>query len=417
MAAVTADKDPGFRIGGRPLAERLTEVLPSLAKTVLAEIVSRIPEYGHLPAEELSGDITHVIEQNLRSFIDTLRTGATPTRRELDFLRESAARRAEEGIPIDIVLTAYHIGIQAVWASLTPDARPDEVADVLAVNALTLRYLEVVTPAVGAGYLDERQTMFDDERSARHTVFSALLDGEPADVAAGQAGLRLPPCYIVLAASIGAHPDEEASGVDPLVAGRRKLRRLRVELERQIRGTVLTSLTPDGGIALLPYETPAEELSTSDWSRLRRVLADVARTAGAEVTAAAAAAGPADVPAAAKLAQDVLAVATGAGRPPGLYRLDDVLLEYQLSRPGPALDRLATRLEPLNGNEELLQTLETFLRHGGRRQTATAVGVHPNTVDYRLRRIAELTGLDPTRLEHIALLSAALVARSAAARD
>ncbi|WP_394361828.1 PucR family transcriptional regulator [Amycolatopsis sp. SB7-3] len=410
---MTGDKDPGFRIGGRPLAERLTEVLPSLAKTVLSEIVLRIPEYGLLPAEELSGDITHVIEQNLRSFIDTLRTGATPTRRELDFLRESAARRAEEGIPIDVVLTAYHIGIQVVWASLTPDARPDEVADVLAVNALTLRYLEVVTPAVGAGYLDERRTMFDDERSARHTVLSALLDGEPAEVAAGQAGLRLPPCYIVLAASVGAHPDEEVDGVDPLVAGRRKLRRLRVELERQIRGTVLTSLTPDGGLALLPHETAADELSTRDWARLERVLADVARTAGAEVIAGTAAAEPSGVPAAAKLAQDVLAVATGTGRPPGLYRLDDVLLEYQLSRPGPALDRLATRLTPLDGNEELLQTLETFLDRGGRRQTAAALHVHPNTVDYRLRRIAELTGLDPTRLEHIALLNAALAARAA----
>ncbi|WP_181771585.1 PucR family transcriptional regulator [Amycolatopsis pittospori] len=408
--------DPGFLIGGRPLAERLTDVLPSLTKAVLGEIVTRIPEYGLLPAEELSGDITHVIEQNLRSFIDTLRTGAMPAREEIDFLRESAARRAEEGIPIDIVLTAYHIGIQVVWASLTPDVRPEEVTDVLAVHQLTLRYLEVVTPAVGAGYLDERRTMFDDERSARHTVLSALLDGESADVAAGQAGLRLPPCYVVLAASVGAHPDEEANGVDPLVAGRRKLRRLRVELERQIRGTVLTSLTPEGGIALLPHEDTAGELSTHDWARLERILADVARTAGAEVIAGAAAAEPAQLPAAAKLAQDVLAVATASGRPPGLYRLDDVLLEYQLSRPGPALDRLATRLEPLDGNEELLQTLETFLRRGGRRQTAAALHVHPNTVDYRLRRIADLTGLDPTRLEHIALLNAALAARTVTGR-
>ncbi|WP_410659422.1 PucR family transcriptional regulator [Amycolatopsis sp. lyj-112] len=411
------DKRPEFFIGGRPLPERLTAALPSLTRTVLAEIVSRVPEYGLLPAEELSGDITHVIEQNLRSFIDTLHTGATPSQEERDFLRESAARRAEEGIPIDIVLTAYHIGIQVVWASLTPDVRPEEVADVLAVNALALRYLEVVTPAVGAGYLDERQTMFDDERSARHTVLSALLDGDSADVAAGQAGLRLPPGYIVLAVSVGIHPDEEASGVDPLIAGRRKLRRLRVELERQIRGTVLSSLTPEGGIALLPYETAADQLSTSDWSRLERVLADVARAAGAEVTAGAAVAETAGLPAAAELAQDVLAVATGSGRPPGLYRLDDVLLEYQLSRPGPALDRLATRLEPLDGNEELLQTLETFLRCGGRRQTAAALHVHPNTVDYRLRRIADLTGLDPTRLEHIALLNAALSARSAAGRE
>ena len=39
--------------------------------------------------------------------------------------------------------------------------------------------------------------------------------------------------------------------------------------------------------------------------------------------------------------------------------------------------------------------------------------MHPNTVDYRLRRIAELTGLDPTSITDIALINAALAARAA----
>jgi hypothetical protein len=107
---------------------------------------------------------SRVIDQTLRSFVSVLRTQELPTREELDFLCESAARQAEEGIPIDIVLTAYHIGIHVVWESLTPVVLPKEVGDVMAVNAWALRYLELVTPAVSAGYLDERQTMYDDER-------------------------------------------------------------------------------------------------------------------------------------------------------------------------------------------------------------------------------------------------------------
>ncbi|MFI6025673.1 PucR family transcriptional regulator [Amycolatopsis magusensis] len=387
-------------VGGRPLHERLTEGLAAYTGMVLAAVTARVPAYRLLPAEELSGDITKVIEQNLRSFTAVLRTRDLPAQAELDFLRESAARRAEEGIPIDIVLTAYHIGIQVVWESLTGEVRPAEVDDVMAVNALALRYLELVTPAVGAGYLDERQAVFDDERSARHTLLSALLDGTPPVAA----GLRLPPGYAVLALEIGAHADESADGVDPMVAGRRKLRRLRVELERQIRDPVLSSLTPEGGIALVP------DTSTPDWSRLTRILADVSRAAGAEITAGAAAAEPADVPAAATLAREVLRVARTSGRGPGLYRLDDVLLEYQMSRPGAALDRLSAMLAPLSGNGELVRTLETYLRHGSRRPTATELHVHPNTVDYRLRRITELTGLDPTRVSDVALLRAALTA-------
>lgn len=64
-------------------------------------------------------------------------------------------------------------------------------------------------------------------------------------------------------------------------------------------------------------------------------------------------------------------------------------------------------------NEELLETLRAFLRHSGRRPAASFLHVHPNTVDYRLRRITNLTGLDPTRVGDAALLGAALAAHTA----
>ncbi|WP_086662858.1 PucR family transcriptional regulator [Lentzea kentuckyensis] len=377
-----------FVIGGRPVASRLVAEMPAFVRQVLAKITERVPAYQQLPGEELAGDITRVIEQTLRAFADVLRTGTLPTGEELRFLRESAARRAEEGVPIDVVLTAYHVGIQVVWEALVPDARPDEVGQVLELNALAMRYLQVVTPAVSAGYLDERQTMFDDERSARHTLLTSLLDGS------AKAGP-----YVVLALHVPPHPDELLPDVDASVAGRRKLRRLRTELERHSREPVLSSLTPDGGIALLPGE---------DFP-LDRIVADVTRSAGVPLTVAAVAAPPSGVAAAARLAREVLLVAVRSG--PGLYRLTDVLLEYQLSRPSAALEPLASIVDPLS--DELVETLEVYLRRGSRRPAATELHVHPNTVDYRLRRVAELTGLDPTRIEHVTLLTAALAARRA----
>lgn len=377
-----------FVIGGRPLAARLVAEMPAFVRRVLAEITERVPAYQQLPGEELAGDITRVIEQTLRAFADVLHTGALPTGDELRFLRESAARRAEEGVPIDVVLTAYHVGIQVVWEALVPEARPEEVGQVLELNALAMRYLQVVTPAVSAGYLDERQTMFDDERSARHTLLTSLLDGSQ------EAGP-----YVVLALHVPPHPDELTPDVDASVAGRRKLRRLRTELERHSREPVLSSLTPDGGIALLPGE---------DFP-LDRIVADVTRAAGVPLTVAAVAAPPSGVATAARLAREVLVVAVRSG--PGLYRLSDVLLEYQLSRPSAALEPLASIVSPLS--DELVETLEVYLRRGSRRPAATELHVHPNTVDYRLRRVAELTGLDPTRIEHVTLLTAALAARRA----
>ncbi len=374
-----------YVIGGRPLAARLVAEMPSFVRRVIASLVERVPSYAQLPAEELDGDIYRVTEHTLRAFAAVLASGELPADDDLRFLRESAARRAEEGVPIDVVLTAYHVGIQVVWETLVPEARPEEVRDVLALNALVMRYLQLVTPVVSAGYLDERQAMFDFERSAR------------AELLSGTREARGP--HVVLALHVPPHPDELLAGVDASVAARRKLRRLRAELERHSREPVLSSLTSDGGIALLP----GEDLP------LERIVSDVSRASGVPLTVAAVAAPPTGVAAAAGLAREVLAVAMRSG--PGLYRLSDVLLEYQLSRPSAALEPLAGIVAPLT--DELVQTLEVYLRRGSRRPAASELHVHPNTVDYRLRRVAELTGLDPTRIEHVTLLTAALAARRA----
>ena len=59
------------------------------------------------------------------------------------------------------------------------------------------------------------------------------------------------------------------------------------------------------------------------------------------------------------------------------------------------------------GGADLQTTLEAFLEAGlDRRATAEALHVHPNTLDYRLRRIEEVTGLlfaDPDAVMLLAL--------------
>uniref|UniRef100_UPI003F84E5CD helix-turn-helix domain-containing protein n=1 Tax=Actinosynnema sp. TaxID=1872144 RepID=UPI003F84E5CD len=58
------------------------------------------------------------------------------------------------------------------------------------------------------------------------------------------------------------------------------------------------------------------------------------------------------------------------------------------------------------------RTLEVHLALDlDRRATAARLHLHPNTVDYRLRRIHRLTGLSPTRPQDCRSLAAALVAR------
>jgi sugar diacid utilization regulator len=89
-----------------------------------------------------------------------------------------------------------------------------------------------------------------------------------------------------------------------------------------------------------------------------------------------------------------------------------VLLEYQLTRPSEAPTGLAALLEPLERNPDLLLTLDTYLAENlDRRRTAAALHVHPNTLDYRLKRIVGLTGLEPASTSGLQLLAAASMAR------
>jgi sugar diacid utilization regulator len=122
-------------------------------------------------------------------------------------------------------------------------------------------------------------------------------------------------------------------------------------------------------------------------------------------------------------ARDALAGLRAAPARPGAPRpvaADDLLPERAL-----AGDRVAHRklvadyVDPLAAaGGELLATLSTFLDGGGALEScARALFVHANTVRYRLRRVRELTGLQPTDpRDALVLRIAVLAARLAPGR-
>ncbi|TCC64821.1 PucR family transcriptional regulator [Kribbella pittospori] len=371
--------------------EILRTRLSRLVDEVLERLVAEIPLYAQLPEEELHGDIRLITERTLRAFAETFRTGVVPTGETLDPLRESATRRAEEGVPLEALLAAYHLGGKVCADHVAAGFRPEELSDAIALNRLILDFLQRVTAIVSASYFEERQSIAGEDQATRQSVFAALLDGRPVEE-------RLPGEYVVVGLAIGVHPDEQQPQLDAQIVARRKLRRIRVELDR-IPGS-MSGLSADGGIALLP--APATEL---DALRLR-----LCKAAGVDVTLATTTTSPDHVPAGVTLVRDLLDVVR-IHRPPGVYQLDDLVLEYQLSRPSPARDRLAGLLDPLADRDDLMTTLRTYLgRARNRRQTAADLHVHANTVDYRLRQIGRLTGLDPVHDDQLPRIVAALVA-------
>lgn len=394
--------DRPLTIGGVPLAERV-RLAADLVNGILAELLDKIPAYRALPPEELAGDTARSVKSAIRMCATVMERRRMPTDREMEELLRHIAIRAEEGMPLEAMLSAVQMGSRTGWDLITAEAGPDDVADLRIAAGLMMDYIRTIIVATTETYLAERGSLVDQEQLAQKTLLSALLNGDKAvQEVARRVGLPLSGGYTVLEVIISSHPDESRPAIEPAVAARRKLRRVRAEL-LALGGTALAVLGPDGGTVLAPEEVGRDRLDT--------LLARMNQAAGVPVTAAAAYAPIAGVPAAARQVHEVLDVVLASGRPPGVYELEDVLLEYQLTRPGAARIRLAGLLDPIAGQAELLDTLEIHLTNDlNRRRTADRLSVHPNTVDYRMRRIAQLTGLDPTRPMELQKLSAALTA-------
>ncbi|MGD9961282.1 PucR family transcriptional regulator [Nocardioides sp.] len=100
----------------------------------------------------------------------------------------------------------------------------------------------------------------------------------------------------------------------------------------------------------------------------------------------------------ARAAMSAMRVAAGWPNRPRPVTSDDLLPERALAGDGHARRQLVAEIyTPLAESRGLLETLNTYFDHGGSIEgTARALFVHPNTVRYRLRSAADLTGLTPS---------------------
>jgi hypothetical protein len=390
------------------LAERVSVRLDALAGRMVDAFVAEIPLYAHLPREQLEGEILQICRHNLQVFLRVLSENRPPDERELLAVRRSAALRAEERVPLEMVLAAYRVGSKIGWEALCAEARPGERGDLLEAAQLMIIHTQVVTGAVAAAYLEERQAIHDEDREARRGLAEALLSGLPAHRLAERAGHPLAAGYHVLAVRVESSVDERDEEVESAVAARRKLRRMEQSLSDEGAGELLRVLAPGGGVVLLPYTGRDDRAG-----RAAATVARMAKAADAPVLAAVASAELGDVPSAAVEAEDVLRLAGRLNAAPGVYTLDDVLLEYVLASAGEVGRRLANVLLPLESGPELVQTLAAwFAADFHRGPAAAALHIHPNTLDYRLARICELTGFSVGTGRGILVLGAALTLRA-----
>ncbi|WP_114699353.1 PucR family transcriptional regulator [Nocardia mexicana] len=357
-----------------------------------------------LPGELLHGDVTSVTRMCLELALTVVDGGDVPAK--ITWLEDAAAQWAREGIPLDTIHSAVHEGFRLGTDLVHARATAADFATVKGHVRQLLDVLDVITKTMSRAYVRELRAVVAEHHTAAHTLTSALLSGHTATSSMiRECGIDVVDAYHVLAVALPPHPEEQLPGVDAKVVARRKLRRVQSALATGHRGQTLALLSVTGGTVLIPAALPDGDLDD--------LVTTLSRAGQIPVTAATVTTDRADIPAAAHHAHDLLDTVQRLHRRPGLYRLGDLALEYQLTRPGPGLDSLVGMLNPLDGHPELLQTLETHLGNGLDRQTtARQLHLHANTVDYRLKRVTKLTGYDPSRVSDQGLLRAALIARA-----
>ncbi|MBT3152643.1 helix-turn-helix domain-containing protein [Streptomyces sp. CHD11] len=92
------------------------------------------------------------------------------------------------------------------------------------------------------------------------------------------------------------------------------------------------------------------------------------------------------------------------------YTVSDVFVELAVAD-APFLDAWLHAVgRSLRPGPDLLVTLDAYYHHDMHRgTTAAALNVHPRTLDYRLRRVRELTGIDPGSTRGVRILSSVVM--------
>ncbi|PXX58436.1 PucR-like helix-turn-helix protein [Nocardia tenerifensis] len=398
--------DPTHRLViDEPFLARLLLRISDLKSKLVTTVLRSFPALDQLPDRRVADCFASVAVELFLSAIRAIDDGREFTDEEMaGAIAPLAELCAEERLSVRTLISGGFAVTIAVWNEAASVARPVDMTDMFALNRLLLDCLGRAMAILLESRSHSERPGDGLERQARRALCDALVSGAPTTTLAVQADMVVSERYALIALHVRL-----TEGVDPQYVNfeqRRRIDLVQNELDRFAGTAALHTFDGRAGVVLLP----ADEVAP-DPARLLGLASCLTEWLGEPVIMIDfGAVSLAGLPAAATQALEFGQLAAGLERPPGVYGTDDLLLEYQLVRPGVARDRLAARIRPLIGQKHLLEALEAHVRHGWDRQRAAEeIHLHPNSLTYRLRRIGDITGLNPLHPHESRMLAAALI--------
>ncbi|HTF55414.1 MAG TPA: helix-turn-helix domain-containing protein [Pseudonocardia sp.] len=367
--------------------------LEVVSRHMLCAISQDVAEYAGL-GDLVKRDLVLTNIDTARLFLQVVDRRQMPTDSELDVLVSAARQRAHQGIPLAALLRAYRVGAHAMWTRLS-GALTD--LDHQLLTDSTLRYIDCASSAAEVAYLAEREAMLNSLAEATRSTLCRLLEDDFDSPRARRCALRalgLNPACPHVAAVIAA----TTSVADPEAVDRELIGVLR-EVRHSMPSAACAQLRQ--GLVLLVPAGHTEGVSSLLRAALRRGSSN-ANLLSVGISR----------PSSGDDARTTIREAERARAMGEILFPDRVIHEYDglgmfdLFRRNEAVDEFVETIlaeyarHDRNARGELVRTLHAYFTLGmNRRATATRLGIHPNTLDYRLRKAAQVGGIDVNNAE------------------
>ncbi|WP_410667749.1 PucR family transcriptional regulator [Amycolatopsis sp. cmx-4-68] len=377
------------------LLEELMKRADANARAELKAYERELPEYRSRAENPRSrAEMLDYAVWFRRHTVERVRDSCRLSEEDLSFIADIGRKRAEEGLSTGAAQHVLALHATLMLREINEVAEGDDLEELLRLTAWfgeqgargSGRYLD--------GYLAAQRLRLSVGKRL-HDLVDLLLAGDlSASGLAHDLGVCLPDDYLAVVLRFPGRPPGREDDTDALVESVFKMHAVPIAW----RG-------PDELLVLLPAGAPQETPADDALSVVRDIAEAVAGACRVGV-----ATGPAGrLPETVSLARQVAEVAPVQRIPQVLPGIGDVFVELGVVRV-PEVDQwLRAVAHRLANGPDLVTTLDVYYRHDmNRLRAAVALHIHPRTLDYRLRRVREVTGVDPSSTKGVRVLTAAV---------